>query len=161
MDTWQEFDNYKTRQYLSFYIKSAVVTTILLLSLLCTSWADEVVIDIDKIVMIESSGNPFAWNKTDDSRGLYQITPICLEDYNQYHKVQYTMDDLWVVEINTIVADWYMNIRIPSMLGYYGLEDSIDYRLIAYNCGIGCLLSNDPLPFITQQYLVKYQQERR
>jgi len=110
------------------------------------------------IARIESSNNPFAHNKKDDSRGLYQITPICLKEYNNFHATKrYTMQDLWDVEINTRIATWYLNKRIPQMLNHYKIKDTIENRLIAYNAGISYLINKKPIPKITRLYIAKYR----
>ena len=112
-------------------------------------------IDMKKIAVIESSGNPLAHNKKDDSRGLYQITPICLKEYNSFNKTKYSMDELWNVSINTKIALWYMSKRIPQLLAHFGLKDTIENRIICWNAGIGNLLKNR-IPKTTQDYLKKY-----
>lgn len=117
--------------------------------------ADE--IDLNKIMMIESSGNPLAWRKADDSRGLYQVTPICLKEFNNFHSKKYTKNDLWSPAINREIAEWYLTVRIPQMLKHYKIPDTVNNRLIAYNSGISCLVKNKPLPKITKRYIEKYQ----
>lgn len=114
-------------------------------------------VDMHKIMMIESSGNPMAHNKTDDSIGLFQITPVCLKEWNQYHPgKQYSREDLWNPAINKEIADWYINIRIPQMLKHYHKEDTVPNRITAYNAGINYIVHDKPLPKITQLYLKKY-----
>ena len=133
------------------------IPAVLLYSLLVASVCGAVEIDMEKIAQIESSNNPLAWNKKDDSRGLFQITPICLEDYNNFHpKAKHTMDDLWNVSISTLIADWYINQRIPQMLRYYDREDTVENRIIAFNAGISYVVSGKSIPKITKDYLRKY-----
>lgn len=52
--------------------------------------------------------NPHAHNKRCDARGCLQITPVCLKEYNAWHDVKYTMDDMWNVSINYEVGCWYL-----------------------------------------------------
>ena len=52
--------------------------------------------------------NPHAYNKRCDARGCLQITPVCLKEYNNWHEVKYTMDDMWNVAINYEVGCWYL-----------------------------------------------------
>ena len=93
-----------------------------------------VYIDLAKISRIESSNNPKAYNKRSKATGLYQITPICLKEYNNFHKEkQYSMKDLYDKDINEAIAGWYLNVRISQMLRYYDKPDTIENRLIAYN----------------------------
>ena len=57
-------------------------------------------LDISIIHQIESSGNPLAHDKGDDSRGLGQITPGVLKDYNTATQQNITPDQLFDVQIN-------------------------------------------------------------
>ena len=66
-------------------------------------------VDMNRIKMIESSGNPMAYNEGSQARGLYQITPICLADYNKYHEENIHLNQLFIPEQNFKVANWYMN----------------------------------------------------
>jgi len=123
----------------------------------------EAVVDLEIIKQIESSGDPHAYNKRSGATGLYQITKICLEDFNIFgvdriscensmsfpttlSEMNYynnncwlEMDELYNPANNYRVANWYMNIRIPQLLKHFGHEDNIENRLIAYNMGIGKL----------------------
>ena len=122
-------------------------------------------IDMERIKMIESSGDPTAFNKKSGARGLYQITPICLREWNSNHwREQYTLDDLFDPEINYRIANWYMNIKIPFYLRVYGIEDIPENRVIAYNWGIGNLRKyirgRKTLPKETKNYLLKYNEGR-
>ena len=111
-------------------------------------------VNMRSIASIESSGNSRAYNAKSGARGLYQITPICLKDYLQYHNESITLDNLFEVSVNEKVAQWYMNIRIPQLLRHYGYTDSVENRLIAYNCGISCI--GKKLPAETRDYVKKY-----
>ena len=53
-------------------------------------------VNYDAIAQIESSGNPKAFNKKSKARGLLQITPIALADWNQMNPKQtYSEKDLF------------------------------------------------------------------
>jgi len=112
-------------------------------------------INLSKIAYIESRNNPLAYNKYSGARGIYQITPICLKDYNNYHKVKYNLDDLFIPKINRIIASWYLEIRIPQMLKHYKKEVNIDNILWAYNAGIGKVIK-EIKPEETKNYIIKY-----
>jgi len=112
-------------------------------------------INLSKIAYIESRNNPLAYNKHSGARGIYQITPICLKDYNNYHKVKYNLDDLFIPKINRIIASWYLEIRIPQMLKHYKKEVNIDNILWAYNAGIGKVIK-EIKPEETKNYIIKY-----
>lgn len=142
-----------------YVVGTIILSAILLLYVLCFGARAQLqpAVNMKAIALIESSGNPYAHNKQDDSRGLYQITPICLTEYNNFNKTQFTMDDLWDIDVNTMIADWYINKRIPQMLRYYKVEDTIENRITAYNAGISYLISAKPLPDITRRYIQLYR----
>lgn len=113
-------------------------------------------INMKIIAKIESNNNPFAYNHKSKAIGIYQITSICLEDYNNYHNKKYKIIDLFNPKINYEVAYWYLNIRIPQMLKYFKIKDTIKNRLICYNAGINYLMKNKFLPKETINYIEKY-----
>jgi soluble lytic murein transglycosylase-like protein len=111
---------------------------------------------MNHISYIESSNNTKAYNQHSKAVGLYQIAPICLKDYNQYHKLKYTTKELYNGNINYTIANWYMNKRIPKLLKHYNINDTVNNRLIAYNAGINYLRTNKQLPTETINYIDKY-----
>jgi len=117
------------------------------------------IIDLSIIKQIESSGDPSAYNQTSQARGLYQITPICLEEWNNYHPAeQYMLTELFNPRINERIARWYLLDRIPQMLRYYKKSVTIENCIIAYNAGIGYMASDKKLPSETIEYIKKYKQ---
>lgn len=135
-------------------------------------------IDLSIIMQIESNGNPNAYNKQSGAIGLYQITPICLKEYNQVNgekcfsspfgiqgterfEIRYlTISDLYNPIINERVAEWYLNIRIPQLLNYYHKPITIDNILWAYNAGIGNVIKGK-MPRETRNYIKKYHELKR
>ena len=118
-------------------------------------------VDMAKISMIESSNNPKAYNASSKARGLYQITPICLKDFNDYHpNNQYTLEQLYDASINTIIAKWYLDVRIPQMLRHFKKEVTIENILFAYNAGIGKVIKGI-MPEETRKYIGKYSKITR
>jgi hypothetical protein len=95
-------------------------------------------VDMDVLVFIESKGDPNAYNKLTGARGLCQILEPtwneCIErldlDWNYY-------EDCNNPQKNKEISWYYANIRIPQMLIYYDMPDSIQIRLSCYNWGIG------------------------
>ena len=116
------------------------------------AWAD--VVDMKIIAQIESSGNPNAVSSV-GAIGLYQITTICLKEFNQFNKTHYLQKDLFSPAVNEKVAWWYLNIRIPQMLKYYCKPVTTENCLIAYNAGIRAVIRGY-LPKETANYLKKY-----
>ncbi len=112
-------------------------------------------IKLDIIRQIESSGNPLAFNARSQARGMYQITPICLRDYNNYYASPYTPAALFNPAVNEIIARWYLLVRIPQLLRHYSQPVTIDNILIGYNAGIGRV--GRELPQETENYIAKYK----
>ena len=121
-------------------------------------------IDIERVITIESSNNPRAYNKKSKARGLCQITPICLKDYNEWTRSTITTNELYIPKINYMIGNYYVNTIIPRYLKNYRLPDTTINRLIAYNWGIknlrtwwrkGRKLSD--LPKETLEYIAKYK----
>lgn len=131
-------------------------------------------IDMDALAQIESSNNPKAYNKKSQARGLYQITPIVLKHYNYVNMTEkdyYVEYDLNLPEINTKIANWYLNwlfkyIQRNYHKGIYNpdYERAWEDILIAYNWGPNNWRkwSNSEgkikLPKETQAYLRRYQE---
>ena len=121
---------------------------------------------VNATIQVESSGNPNAYNKKSKARGLMQITPIVLEEWNQNHpKEKYKEKELSKPEVNKKIGSWYI-IRITDRyLPSYGLEKSLENVAAAYNWGIGNLRKTgdarenfDRLPKETQDYIGKLKQ---
>lgn len=114
-------------------------------------------IDLGAIETIESSGNPLAHNKATGARGAYQITPICLQEWNNYHPNDtHTAEELFNYEINRKIAVWYLEVRIPEMLRYYGKPVTVRNILISYNFGIKHVVEGTALPDETKAYIKLY-----
>ncbi len=72
------------------------------------------------------------------ARGLFQIMPDLLKDYNKAHGTNYTVDDLYNDEINTNIRDWKMNLNLNSAWATKNAApDSVVYAksLGGYNMG--------------------------
>lgn len=134
-----------------------IISLLLVCLLVCgVCHAEEVIIDMDKIMIIESSGNTLAYNKRSGARGLYQITPIVVREFNSYNGTRYTNEDMFDPQKCGRVAYWYMNERITGLLRHYKVPDSIKARLWAYNAGIRAVILNN-MPFETRLYIQKYE----
>ena len=145
------------RHFPEIYYFIAIVVAVIVFSLITLAavrcGADE--IDMSIIAQIESSNNPDAYNVLSKATGMYQITPVCLLDFNNYHKRKYSISEMFVPKKGYSVASWYMNTRIPQLLKHYGYEDTIEHRLIAYNAGIKRV--GKELPKETINYIKKYK----
>ena len=113
-------------------------------------------INMDIIQRIESGGNVMAYNRNSQARGLYQITPICLKEWNSFHKSErYSQNQLFNGKINEKIAKWYLEVRIPQMLLHFKKEVTIENIIWAYNAGIGYVVKNIK-PKETRNYIIKY-----
>jgi soluble lytic murein transglycosylase-like protein len=114
-------------------------------------------INLNHIAQIESNFNPLAYNRGSGARGMYQITLVCLADYNQFHKAKLTKKQLFDPIMAREVANWYNNNRIPQLLRYYHKEVSTSNQLWAYNAGIGLVMKGIK-PGESVRYINKYRQ---
>ena len=126
-------------------------------------------INLEIIKKIESDGDPRAYNTRSQASGLYQITPIVLRDFKEFvpflnwkpaamqKLTTLTVDDLFDPNINKLIAEWYLTIRIPQMLEHYKKPVTNRNILISYNAGIAYVVNDKPLPLETVNYLKKYQ----
>ena len=139
-----------------------VGTLIILLCLLWPQRAGASEVNLDIIATIESNHNPKAvsFRGPKYGRGMYQVSEVCLDEYNYYvqrpaNASNLPPDALFSPETCLKVAKWYLEVRIPQMLKYYGIEDTIDNRLWAYSAGIGRVVKGI-MPDETKKYLIKY-----
>lgn len=108
-----------------------------------TARAEGPLINLKIVKFKESKGDPKAHNKKEDGRGLYQINPICLKEWNNFHpKERYTPEQLFDPNINERIASWYLEKRIPQMLRHYKKPVTVENVLMAYNGGIGHVVDN-------------------
>lgn len=136
---------------------------LVVLSLLFCSTAFAETINLDAIKQIESKSNRWAYNKNSQARGLYQITPVVLDEYNhlgpEYDFRHFQENDLFIPSVNERIASWYLRERIPQMLRYYKKPETVENILISYNAGINYVVSGNPLPLETLSYIQKYYAE--
>jgi hypothetical protein len=95
-------------------------------------------INPQRVYQIESNSNPNAVNQNTGARGLGQIMPIALKDYNQQNPQDtYQWNQMMDPQINQKVAYWTLTQRIPSMLQAYKKPVTPENVLWAYHDGIG------------------------
>lgn len=128
---------------------------------------------MEVLAQIESSGDPNAYNKGSQARGLYQITPICLKHYNQNPNKVFQLDPPWNEDgssnfrkanvddlfnefVNFTIANWYLNWLSQRC-------DSVFEILVGFNWGPGNLRKWrrggskwNKLPNETRNYVEKY-----
>lgn len=89
------------------------------------------------IICQESGGNPDSLNPSDPSRGLMQITPGALEDFNRIAGRSYTFEEMFDPYLNVEVGTWYFATRLSKTL-------ETRKALAAYNAGLGNIPAGFP-----------------
>ena len=141
-----------------WFVLAVIIFTIIASLIYSNLKAEEV--DLKIIAQIESSNNPDAYNKGSKATGMYQITPICLKDYNQLNNRQFELSEMFDPAKAEIVARWYLNRRIPALLKHFHIADTLENRLWCYNAGIG-LCKKGIMPKETKNYIVKYKRLKK
>ncbi len=119
------------------------------------------IVDMRIIQQIESAGNPSAFNRASGARGLYQITPIVLQEWNNFHpKNKHTLSDLFNAGINEQIAAWYIYNRIPQLLQYFHKPITVVNVIKSYNAGIRSV-RNSYTPEETKKYIAKYNRLKK
>jgi soluble lytic murein transglycosylase-like protein len=91
---------------------------------------------LSRLVWVESSNKHYAYSKS-GAIGRYQITPICLEDFNTFNTwgLKFTIDDVWRPSVNELIGRWYFKLLLK-----YHHKDHFG-RIVnvvnSYNMGMG------------------------
>ena len=95
------------------------------------------------IVHTESDFKINAYNKYGNAVGLCQITEPCVREYNNMHGTEYTLEQMYDVDLNLEVGFWYFNRLLNHYSKYseYGITTNTRRQAlrdcyIAYNIGI-------------------------
>ena len=95
------------------------------------------------IVHTESDFKINANNKYSNAIGLCQITEPCIREYNNMHGTEYTLEQMYDVDLNLEVGFWYFNRLLNHYSKYSEYGITTDTRrqalrdcYIAYNIGI-------------------------
>lgn len=105
--------------------------------------AHAVTIDLSAIAVIESAtkqypnGNPKAFNSTSGARGMYQITPVCLADYNDRTGQKIALTALYDMKTSERIATWYFSVRLPQIFKSKNIPITTENLLAGYNAGPG------------------------
>lgn len=90
-----------------------------------------------------------------DARGLMQVTPIALRDFNRIHGTDYTEQDLYNDGINLMIGCWTLD-RQRKYIG----SDNMDECIISYNSGAGNFRRNRTDYLANYTYLNKVKEYR-
>ena len=113
-------------------------------------------IAISKIVWLESKGNPFAKSRA-GARGVCQIMPVVLKEYNRCNKASYKIVQLYNPKINIKIADWYLHKRLPQILRANRRPVTVNNLLISYNAGPSYVIKGKRPPRQTRRYVRDYR----
>jgi len=116
----------------------------------------------ENIIEIESKGKDNVVS-CEGAIGSMQIMAVALEEYNKHHIIKYTQEDLYIRKINLKIGKWLLSEQIPYYLKNYNIPNTLTYKLIIYNWGIGNFLNwyksgrdYNKLPIETKNYVFKY-----
>ncbi len=123
-------------------------------------------IDIGKIIKIESDNRPDLVNEKSGAIGLMQILPVggALDDWNAAHPDrQFTREDLFNPWVNILIGTWYLLVQLPRIFMRKGINPTDQMIAYAYNWGPGNFIrwwKKDAyvhnLPDETKRYWEKY-----
>ena len=95
------------------------------------------------IVHTESDFKINAYNKYGNAVGLCQITEPCVREYNNMHGTEYTLEQMYDIDLNLEVGFWYFNRLLNHYSKYseYGITTDTRRQALrdcysAYNIGI-------------------------
>lgn len=114
-------------------------------------------IDLNIIEMIESSGNPNAFNRHSGALGAFQITKVALLDFNQETGARIAFKSLKDPALSSHIAFWMLNDRIPQILRNKGYKPTLESILAGYNCGFRKSCFDHRQPKETLEYIKKYR----
>lgn len=123
-------------------IISFIVALVLFIIIFCVEVFAAADIDMDIIAQIESSGCINLVGDNGKALGCHQLHAGVVSDYNETYDTDFIHWDVMNDDISYMIANWYMNTRIPIMLEFYGVRDNLENRLTAYNMGIGSVIKN-------------------
>ena len=99
----------------------------------------------------ESSGNPDSVNPADPSRGLMQLTPGALSDFNKAVGRSYSFDDMFIPYKNIEAGTWYFASR-------YRKTGILRDAIAAYNAGLGNIPAGYAHADKVEKYLIQIKE---
>lgn len=111
-------------------------------------------VNLEAIRFIESSGRANAIGDGGKALGLFQLHAGAVCDASRFLGKKYSHKEALEPSTALILADAYLNKVIPRYLKHYGLKDTLENRLTAYNMGIGAVIKGK----IATSYIKKYKQ---
>lgn len=115
---------------------------------------DSCKISLPAIAAIESSNRPHAVGDGGKALGLYQIHPAVFEEFNKANKTRYRHHSHALEPITaTLIADWYLHVRIPQILRWLKEPITRDSVLTCWNMGCGAVKKGR----VAKGYIAKYR----
>jgi len=124
-------------------------------------------VDVGKIIKLESDNNPAAVNEKSGARGLMQILAQggALDDWNaNFPDCKFTPDDLFNPWVNVLIGTWYLFVQLPRILRRSGVMVCDELICYSYNWGPGNVIKwwkkdgyVQNLPEETRRYWEKYK----
>lgn len=126
--------------------------------LLFSSGAFAFEVDLSLIKKIESGGcqSPCVGD-SGLALGEFQLHKGAVSDASRYLRASHSHQDALEPKKAWILANAYINGVIPSYLGHYGLNDTLENRLTAYNMGISAVKKG----LSASRYIKKYKNLER
>lgn len=109
-------------------------------------------VDLRVLAQVESSGIVDAVGDGGKALGLYQLHKEAVSDANRLLGTRYRHTEALDSEKASIMAHAYINRVIPHYLRAYGLRDTVENRLTAYNMGIGAVRHHQT----AERYIARY-----
>lgn len=111
--------------------------------------------NLDSIRKIESQDGKYVLNPEEGAYGPFQIRIKALRDFRHETGSKWKLHDMYNEAKAAHVAIWYLEVRIPALLKAWGHADTLENRIVAWNCGITCV--GDIIPPGTKRYIRDYK----
>lgn len=113
-------------------------------------------INLDRIAAIESSNDPNAIGDAGRSVGLYQISQGLVNDFNNAHKTDFSLEEMRSPDEAEKVAVWAFSKRFPAILKGMDKRVTTERLIVCWNAGCSAL-DYRRIPRTTRKYLIKYK----
>ena len=122
----------------------------------------------DAIAWRESRGDSGAMGDAGE-RGLMQVMPATLSDFNRYHKTKWTMDDIKnIPSLGRRVGKWHLNVNLMGEKGWRGhlqqagLVPNMEALVASYNRGAQGIASGaEPQAGYVEEVLANLEESKK
>ncbi len=113
---------------------------------------------LEAIAMQESTGRNLGVHPDGVSAGMFGVTPIVLQEWNNFHPDDQITDRI-AFRNNVRIAAWYIGKRIPQMIKHYDKKNTLENRMLAYNAGISYVSNEKLMPMSTSGYIERIKKD--